>query len=229
MSKILAVFGATGQQGGSVINYVLNDPELSENYKIRAITLDAQSENAKQLKEKVEVVRGDVLNRASVETALTGEHTVFAMTTPSFGPDAWRSSTTVARRSPTSLSKKMPSTSSSALCRHSQRALAASTPRSPPSTPWRKPSSTFEAFPSRAPFTRRDSSWRISSPRPSWLHDRLPMAPGFWPATPPLRPSGPLSALSGTRASSLAPSSWSATSTKARRSAPPQQHTAGRK
>ncbi|MCJ1461264.1 hypothetical protein MMC28_011646 [Mycoblastus sanguinarius] len=87
MSKILVVFGATGQQGGSVINYVLNDPELSPKYKIRAVTRYVHSEKAKQLKEKVEVFQGDVLDRASLETALTGVHTVFAMTTPSFGPD----------------------------------------------------------------------------------------------------------------------------------------------
>ncbi|KIX09389.1 uncharacterized protein Z518_00468 [Rhinocladiella mackenziei CBS 650.93] len=88
MSKILAVFGATGQQGGSVIDHVLNDPELSQKYKIRAITRDVSSEKAKLLKEKVEVVQGDVLNRASLETALTGAHTVFAMTPPSSGrPD----------------------------------------------------------------------------------------------------------------------------------------------
>lgn len=88
MSKILAVIGATGQQGSSIINYVLHDPELSQKYKIRAITRDVNSEKAKQLKEeKVEVVQGDVLKRASLETALTGVHTVFAMTTPSFEPD----------------------------------------------------------------------------------------------------------------------------------------------
>lgn len=87
MSETLAVFGATGQQGGSVINYVLNDPELSQKYKIRAITRDTDSEKAKQLRQHVEVVQGDVLNRGSLETALTGVHTVFAMTTPSFGPD----------------------------------------------------------------------------------------------------------------------------------------------
>lgn len=88
MSKILAVFGATGQQGSSVINHVLHDPELSQKYKIRAITRDVNSEKAKQLKEeKVEVVQGDMLKRASLETALTGVHTVFAMTTPSFEPD----------------------------------------------------------------------------------------------------------------------------------------------
>jgi uncharacterized protein YbjT (DUF2867 family) len=89
MSKILAVFGATGQQGGSVINYVLNDPELSQEYKIRAITRNVGSEKAKQLKEKVEVVQGDMLDKASIETALTGAHTIFAMTIHSFRPDAF--------------------------------------------------------------------------------------------------------------------------------------------
>lgn len=88
MSKILAVLGATGHQGGSVINYVLNDPELSQQYKIRAITRDINSDNAKKLKEKVEVVQGDVQDRASLETALAGVHTIFAMTTPFFGADA---------------------------------------------------------------------------------------------------------------------------------------------
>jgi uncharacterized protein YbjT (DUF2867 family) len=87
MSKILVVFGATGQQGGSVINNVLNDPELSQKYKIRAITRDVNSEKAEKLKEKVEVVQGDVLNRVSLEAALAGAHTVFAMTIPYFGPD----------------------------------------------------------------------------------------------------------------------------------------------
>ncbi|EXJ96157.1 hypothetical protein A1O1_01283 [Capronia coronata CBS 617.96] len=87
MAKILAVFGATGQQGGSVVKYVLNDPELSQEYKVRAITRDVNSEKAKQLKEKVEVVQGDVSDRASLEKALTGTHTVFAMTAPSFEPN----------------------------------------------------------------------------------------------------------------------------------------------
>lgn len=88
MSKILAVFGATGQQGGSVINYVLQDPELSQAYKIRAITRDFNSDKAKKLKESVEVVQGDVADRVSLEVALTGVHTVFAMTTPDFSPEA---------------------------------------------------------------------------------------------------------------------------------------------
>ncbi|KAI2626026.1 hypothetical protein GGS26DRAFT_562967 [Hypomontagnella submonticulosa] len=87
MSNILAVFGATGKQGGSVVNYVLNDPELSKKFKIRAITRDVNSEKSKKLGEKVEVVQGDVADRASLETALTNVHTVFIMTTPFLGPD----------------------------------------------------------------------------------------------------------------------------------------------
>lgn len=90
MSHILAVFGATGQQGNSVINYVLNDPELSQKFQIRAITRTATSEKAKQLKEKVQVVEADILDRASLEIALTGAHTVFAMTVPDFGPDGFQ-------------------------------------------------------------------------------------------------------------------------------------------
>ncbi|KAH7330550.1 hypothetical protein BKA65DRAFT_566037 [Rhexocercosporidium sp. MPI-PUGE-AT-0058] len=87
MSKVLSVFGATGVQGGALITYVLNDPALSQKYTIRAITRDTTSERAKKLKDVVEVVEGDVLNRSSLETALTGTHTIFAMTIPSFGPD----------------------------------------------------------------------------------------------------------------------------------------------
>ncbi|KAH7122734.1 putative hscarg dehydrogenase [Dendryphion nanum] len=86
MFKILAVFGATGQQGSSIVDYVLNDSELSRQYKIRAITRNVTSEKAKQLKDQVEVVYGDILNRSSLETALTGVHTVFIMTAPFLSP-----------------------------------------------------------------------------------------------------------------------------------------------
>ena len=87
MSKILAIFGATGQQGSSIVDYVLNDSELSRQYKVRAITRDVTSEKAIQLKDKVEIVYGDMLNRSSLETALTSVHTVFIMTAPFLSPD----------------------------------------------------------------------------------------------------------------------------------------------
>ena len=88
MSKILAVLGATGRQGGSVVNHVLNDPELSTQFKIRAVTRDVNSEKTKRLLSQgdIEVVQGDTLSRASLEMALTGVHTVFIMTTRPLGP-----------------------------------------------------------------------------------------------------------------------------------------------
>ena len=90
MSKTLVIFGSTGQQGSSVLQRVLNDPELSQQYKIRAITRDVKSSKAKALKAhgNIEVVQGDASDRSSVEAALTGAHTIFLMTTPSFEPNA---------------------------------------------------------------------------------------------------------------------------------------------
>ena len=90
MSQILAVFGATGHQGDSVINYVLNDPELSQKFQIRALTRTTNSEKAQQLNKKVQVVQADILDRVSLEIALRGVHTVFAMTVPDFGRDGFQ-------------------------------------------------------------------------------------------------------------------------------------------
>ncbi|KAF2024434.1 NAD(P)-binding protein [Setomelanomma holmii] len=87
--KILAVFGATGQQGTSVINHVLAHPKLSQTYTIRGITRDTTSPKATQLHavQGIEVVEADVSNPQSLATVLKGVHAVFAMTAPSFGPD----------------------------------------------------------------------------------------------------------------------------------------------
>ena len=57
MANILAVFGATGNQGGSVIRAVLADPVLSKSFKIRAITRDATTPSSQDLvKQGVEVI-----------------------------------------------------------------------------------------------------------------------------------------------------------------------------
>jgi len=57
MSKLLTVFGATGNQGGSVVRAILADPLLSKDFKIRAVTRDASKSSAQALtKEGVEVV-----------------------------------------------------------------------------------------------------------------------------------------------------------------------------
>jgi uncharacterized protein YbjT (DUF2867 family) len=58
MSEIITVFGATGNQGGSVVDAILNDPALSSRFMIRAVTRDAFKPAAKELaaKDGVEVV-----------------------------------------------------------------------------------------------------------------------------------------------------------------------------
>lgn len=55
--KLLVVFGATGVQGGSVINSVLGDPKTAETFKIRGVTRDTSKDAAKALVSRgVEVV-----------------------------------------------------------------------------------------------------------------------------------------------------------------------------
>lgn len=89
MSKLLVVFGATGQQGGSLINTVLADPDLSKQYKIRAVTRDTSKPAAQALKSKgVELAQSDADDKASLQQALQHAHTVFILTTTPDGAGA---------------------------------------------------------------------------------------------------------------------------------------------
>jgi uncharacterized protein YbjT (DUF2867 family) len=88
MTKILAVLGATGQQGSSVVDSVSNDAILAQEFSIRALTRTVDSQKARALSQKAHVVKGDVSDRTSLEDAFAGVHTLFAMTTPAFGEDA---------------------------------------------------------------------------------------------------------------------------------------------
>ncbi|KAK5079988.1 NmrA-like domain-containing protein 1 [Lithohypha guttulata] len=85
MSKLFVVFGATGQQGGSIVDHVINDSELSKQYTIRAVSRNATSDGAKQLSAKgVEVVTADPNDPPTLRPALEGAHIVFGMTFPDF-------------------------------------------------------------------------------------------------------------------------------------------------
>jgi uncharacterized protein YbjT (DUF2867 family) len=83
MSKLLVVFGATGNQGRSVIDTVLNDPTLSKQYRIRGITRNASQPAAKSLTEagNVEIVEADADNPPTLKAALAGAHVVYSVTT----------------------------------------------------------------------------------------------------------------------------------------------------
>ncbi|GKZ22860.1 hypothetical protein AbraIFM66951_004984 [Aspergillus brasiliensis] len=89
MSKIITVFGATGKQGGSVIRTILNDAELSKQFKVRGITRDASKPEAQELaKQGVEIRTADMNSKDSIRSALEGSHSVFLVTTPAWGAAA---------------------------------------------------------------------------------------------------------------------------------------------
>lgn len=50
--KVLVVFGATGLQGGSIIEQILSDPKASSLFSIRGITRDPTKPAAKALTAK---------------------------------------------------------------------------------------------------------------------------------------------------------------------------------
>lgn len=80
-SKILTVFGATGNQGGSVIANVLSNSRLSSEFKLRGITRDPSKPNAKKLTNQgVEMVSADMNDLDALKSAISGSYAVFAVT-----------------------------------------------------------------------------------------------------------------------------------------------------
>ena len=73
---MISVFLATGAQGKSVVNALLDT-----GFKVRALTRNPESSGAKSLQEKgCEVVKVDMNNYDSLEKAITGSYGVFAVT-----------------------------------------------------------------------------------------------------------------------------------------------------
>jgi uncharacterized protein YbjT (DUF2867 family) len=77
MSKVVTVVVATGMQGGSVGQAFLN----SEEYSIRAITRNRQSEQVKALLAGgVEIVEADINNLESLIAAFAGSYAIYSVT-----------------------------------------------------------------------------------------------------------------------------------------------------
>jgi uncharacterized protein YbjT (DUF2867 family) len=77
--KIIAVVGATGQQGSGLVKAILADP--SGGFAARAITRNPNSDKAKELARLgAEVVAGDVDNEASLTKAFAGAHGAYCVT-----------------------------------------------------------------------------------------------------------------------------------------------------
>ncbi|KAF4307346.1 NmrA-like protein [Botryosphaeria dothidea] len=81
MPKLITVFGATGNQGGSVVKAILADATLSKEFKIRGITRDVSRPAAQALaKQGVEMAVADLSSKSSLTDALKDSHTVFLVT-----------------------------------------------------------------------------------------------------------------------------------------------------
>ncbi|KAH7255451.1 uncharacterized protein BKA55DRAFT_688467 [Fusarium redolens] len=77
--KLITVFGATGSQGGSVVQSLLQNK--SQSFKIRGITRNPDSEKARSLSEHgVEIVKADGVVKEEVIEAFRGSWGVFANT-----------------------------------------------------------------------------------------------------------------------------------------------------
>lgn len=79
MKKIIAVVGATGAQGGSLVRAIQADTEGE--FRARAVVRDVDSEKARALAELgAEVVAGDLDDRESIERAFEGAYGAFCVT-----------------------------------------------------------------------------------------------------------------------------------------------------
>jgi uncharacterized protein YbjT (DUF2867 family) len=77
--KIITVLGATGQQGGGLVQAIQGDP--SGGFRARAITRDVNSDKAKDLaKLGAEVVAADVDNPESLKNAFAGAYGAYCVT-----------------------------------------------------------------------------------------------------------------------------------------------------
>jgi uncharacterized protein YbjT (DUF2867 family) len=77
--KIVAVVGATGAQGGGLVRAIAAD--AAGPFKARAITRDASSDKAKELRRLgAEVVAADVDDVGSLEKAFAGAHGAYCVT-----------------------------------------------------------------------------------------------------------------------------------------------------
>ncbi|KAJ6464676.1 hypothetical protein C8R47DRAFT_991934 [Mycena vitilis] len=89
-SRIVAVFGATGLQGSSVVQRLLKDATFTP----RAITRNPDSAASLKLKESgVDVVKADPGDKASLVNALRGAEAVFGVTVPIL-PPRWEGTVT---------------------------------------------------------------------------------------------------------------------------------------
>ncbi|KAF2128282.1 NAD(P)-binding protein [Dothidotthia symphoricarpi CBS 119687] len=83
--QLLAIFGATGNQGFSIANFVLNDRELAQRYNVRAVSRDISNSKMQELKSKgAELAQADLNDPKTLPSALKDVTHTFFMTTTQY-------------------------------------------------------------------------------------------------------------------------------------------------
>lgn len=77
MPKTITVYGASGQQGGAVVEAIKRHPTLSKLYHVRGVTRDRSQPN---LRRDIDWIEADLNDPESVCAATTGSDAVFAST-----------------------------------------------------------------------------------------------------------------------------------------------------
>ncbi len=79
MSKLIAIVGATGAQGGGLARAILDDPQGG--FTVRALTRHPDNDKARALAARgAEVVAADLDDEASLVRAFTGADGAFCVT-----------------------------------------------------------------------------------------------------------------------------------------------------
>lgn len=79
--RLITVFGATGNQGGSVISVILSHSNLAAKYSLRGISRDPTSGSSQKLvSQGVEMVKADLDDADSLRQAVQGSYGVFGVT-----------------------------------------------------------------------------------------------------------------------------------------------------
>ncbi|KAL2839353.1 nmrA family transcriptional regulator [Aspergillus pseudoustus] len=79
--KILVVFGATGNQGGSVAKAILNDPATAAEFHVRAVTRDPSKAAALALADLgAELIKADMEDKDALRAALKDAYGVYLVT-----------------------------------------------------------------------------------------------------------------------------------------------------
>ena len=75
-ARLITVFGATGQQGAAIVHAL-----LASGFAVRAVTRNPDSEKSLLLKKVgAEIFKGDLQDRSTIESAVTGAYGVFLNT-----------------------------------------------------------------------------------------------------------------------------------------------------